>query len=426
MAEAAVEKEEERGTVGTHFNGTVGMKTGPPRRIFTTSVLEMEAGAGAMMLMTMMLNLAFVVGDGTSTPQQKTKKGRPWALVWSKGALRSMLVSEGCKFDEGYYIQSFVGGLRDDIRLEIEKFELYDLSRAIYLARKQEASVQNTWHSPRTVIKQSSLPIYPNTAKTPATNSNLRPKPFLIHPNPPANPVLVNAHHKGLLPTPQNPHPQRLTRGYFDDRRRKGLCYWCDEVFTPAHNCKHKQVSMLVVDEEVEGDTPPVYDEEENITEDEGAKDGHEKVEITANAITGSSTHNTFKLWGQHKKKTFSILIDTGSTHNFLNPATAARLGCVITPTETMIIMVADGNKVESDAMCQDFSWTLQDIEFKSNMMVLPLGGCECVLGLQWLRKLGQVQFDFQEMTMTINVEGRPITLHRGNGKTEVKLLSAT
>ncbi|KAK2981878.1 hypothetical protein RJ640_010395 [Escallonia rubra] len=56
-------------------------------------------------------------------------------------ALRSMLVSEGCKFDEGYYIQSFVGGLRDDIRLEIEKFELYDLSRAIYLARKQEASI---------------------------------------------------------------------------------------------------------------------------------------------------------------------------------------------------------------------------------------------------------------------------------------------
>ncbi|KAK2986011.1 hypothetical protein RJ640_005103 [Escallonia rubra] len=57
--------------------------------------------------------------------------------------LRSILVSEGCKFEEDYFIQSFISGLKDDIRLEVENFDVGDLSRAIFLARRQEASLNN-------------------------------------------------------------------------------------------------------------------------------------------------------------------------------------------------------------------------------------------------------------------------------------------
>ncbi|KAK2993465.1 hypothetical protein RJ640_005159 [Escallonia rubra] len=63
--------------------------------------------------------------------------------------LRSILVSEGSKFAEEYYIQGFISGLKDDIRLEVEKFDVGDLSKAIFLARKQEASLQTSWHNPR-------------------------------------------------------------------------------------------------------------------------------------------------------------------------------------------------------------------------------------------------------------------------------------
>ncbi|KAK2992562.1 hypothetical protein RJ640_022755 [Escallonia rubra] len=70
-------------------------------------------------------------------------------------AIRSVLVNEECKFEEDYYVQSFVSGLRDEIRLEIEKFELYDLSIAIYLARKQEAALSRSWHQPRLNTKSN-------------------------------------------------------------------------------------------------------------------------------------------------------------------------------------------------------------------------------------------------------------------------------
>ncbi|GKB72376.1 hypothetical protein Tco_0933788 [Tanacetum coccineum] len=34
---------------------------------------------------------------------------------------------------------------------------------------------------------------------------------------------------------------------------------------------------------------------------------------------------------------------------------------------------------------CKGFKWTLQGVEFTSDVLILPLGGCEMVLGVQWL-----------------------------------------
>ncbi|KAK2973787.1 hypothetical protein RJ640_008192 [Escallonia rubra] len=187
-------------------------------------------------------------------------------------ALRSILVSKGFKFEENYYIQSFIGGLKDEIRLEVEKIELYDLSRAIFLARKHEASISNCWHSPRATTK--TMVPSPNTAvKNQSGTPAWKNRPLLNNP-----PVTPGYQQKAILPTPNTPPIQKLTRGYFDDRRRKGLCYWCDENFTPSHNYKHMQVSMLIVDDEREEEPPPVYDEEPPQPEDVGTKHDNDKV----------------------------------------------------------------------------------------------------------------------------------------------------
>ncbi|KAK2967813.1 hypothetical protein RJ640_027707 [Escallonia rubra] len=159
----------------------------------------------------------------------------------------------------------------DEIRLEVEKFELNDLSRAIFLARKQEASISNCWHSPRATAK--TMVPSPNTAvKNQSGTPAWKNRPLLTNP-----PVTPGYQQKAILPTPNTPPIQKLTRGYFDDRRRKGLCYWCDENFTPAHNCKHRQVSMLIVDDEREEEPPPVYDEEPPQLEDVGTKHDNDK-----------------------------------------------------------------------------------------------------------------------------------------------------
>ncbi|KAK2992554.1 hypothetical protein RJ640_010436 [Escallonia rubra] len=197
--------------------------------------------------------------------------------------LRSILVNEGGRFDELYFTQSFVSGLRDEIRLEIENFDLYDLSKAIFLARKQEANLYNSWHTPRAVQKPSYTTPLPNHIPIkPQTNpSPIRPKPLLVPLISTYNPSSQPPNQKALLPTPAQPPIQKLPRTYFDERRRKGLCYWCDEMFSPSPHCKHKQVSMLIVDEDEEV-SPLIYDEEVVANQPENKNDENkERVEIT-------------------------------------------------------------------------------------------------------------------------------------------------
>ncbi|KAK2988840.1 hypothetical protein RJ640_018457 [Escallonia rubra] len=191
--------------------------------------------------------------------------------------LRSILVSEGSMLEESYFMQSFISGLKDDIRLEVEKFDVGDLSRAIFLARKQEASSCKVWHPPRTMTRVQSTPTSTSPAKFQTNSPSWKTKPIQ------ANPLAFHSQQpqKALLPTPNQAPTQRFTRGFFDERRKKGLCYWCDEVFSPAHNCKHRQVSMLVVDEEEMEDTPSVYDEELPVQNKPIEEREEDMVEIT-------------------------------------------------------------------------------------------------------------------------------------------------
>lgn len=46
---------------------------------------------------------------------------------------------------------------------------------------------------------------------------------------------------------------RRLTRAEIDEKRAKGLCYWCDEKFNLGHNYKRrKQLFIFEVDEDWE------------------------------------------------------------------------------------------------------------------------------------------------------------------------------
>ena len=47
-------------------------------------------------------------------------------------------------------------------------------------------------------------------------------------------------------------------------------------------------------------------------------------------AISGSSSYQTMRVCGNIKKKVITILIYSGSTHNFLDPVVAKRTGCSI------------------------------------------------------------------------------------------------
>lgn len=128
---------------------------------------------------------------------------------------------------------------------------------------------------------------------------------------------------------------------------------------------------------------------------------------------------------GFFNKRTLQLLIDSGSTHNFIDEDTVKKLGCRIEAIKPMTVAVADGNKVCVTHLCMNFTWKIQNTLFTSDCMVLPLGCCDMVLGIQWISTLGPIIWDFQKLRMEFMVEGKKHVL-RGASNARMKVISDT
>nr|GEX35812.1 hypothetical protein [Tanacetum cinerariifolium] len=70
-------------------------------------------------------------------------------------------------------------------------------------------------------------------------------------------------------------------------------------------------------------------------------------LQISLNAISGLRTYNTMRMKAMVTKHLLYLLMDTSSTHNFLDLFTAKKLGCKLTKTYPLQVTVARGNKME-------------------------------------------------------------------------------
>ncbi|GJT50738.1 transposon ty3-I gag-pol polyprotein [Tanacetum coccineum] len=68
---------------------------------------------------------------------------------------------------------------------------------------------------------------------------------------------------------------------------------------------------------------------------------------------------------------------------------------------------MAGGSKLISQYIVKDFQWKIQGVFFATDVMLLPLGGCKLVLGIQWLSTLGNIQWNFQELKMEFMFQGK-------------------
>lgn len=74
--------------------------------------------------------------------------------------------------------------------------------------------------------------------------------------------------------------------------------------------------------------------------------------------------------------------------------------GCEVQQDKQLMVAVANGTKIAITATCKQLAWYMQENEFKANMRLIPLGGCDMVLGIQWLSQLGPVLWDFKNLWM--------------------------
>jgi hypothetical protein len=190
-----------------------------------------------------------------------------------------------------------------------------------------------------------------------------------------------------------------------DECQLKGICYNCDEKYFPGHKCKEQNTFMAISEDISEEDVEiPLVSESPKITDITPPSDPPEvEPVISLNALTGFSTPQTLKLIGYIKHRKVIILVDSGSTHNFIHRRTAQETHFYIHTVNNFQIMIANGGSMKCGGCCENVCLQISDYHLKSHMFSINMGGCDIVLGADWLRTLGPILMDFKALTMQFN-----------------------
>ena len=101
----------------------------------------------------------------------------------------------------------------------------------------------------------------------------------------------------------------------------------------------------------------------------------NQPAEITLYALLGSPSPGTTRVLGRINQQELVILIDTGSTHNFLDPSIWMLL--------KLPMYIEDSFKVKTKGACHVVNLKIQGQELIMDLNVLSLGGCDVMLRTQ-------------------------------------------
>ncbi|GAV58488.1 RVP_2 domain-containing protein [Cephalotus follicularis] len=117
-------------------------------------------------------------------------------------------------------------------------------------------------------------------------------------------------------------------------------------------------------------------------------------------AFDGQHTPKTICLQGMYQSHRLQVLVDNGSTHNFIQERLVSNLGISKVDIKPFHVYVGNGEVLTCSSKCVNIPITLQGHEFQLDLYILTIKGAEVVLGIQWLELLGPVITDYKKLTM--------------------------
>lgn len=104
-------------------------------------------------------------------------------------------------------------------------------------------------------------------------------------------------------------------------------------------------------------------------------------------------------------------MIDLGSTHTFVDEHIVQEIGCGTLATMPFRVIVANGCVLQCHSVYRNFWWVMQGSEFVADMWVLPLQGYDVILGIQWLKTLGEFKWDLNKHTLKFSRHNKEFVL---------------
>jgi len=175
----------------------------------------------------------------------------------------------------------------------------------------------------------------------------------------------------------------------------------------PGYKCIVKRLHMIEGQEEEEFMDAAIGNNSKEMAPDSKI----EEYGLSLNALVDNYAHNTIQIRGSYQGRDLIILINSGSTHSFIDANAAGELQLYVENSPMLAVTVANGSIILCDSYIAGFTWFMQSYEFVADLMILKLGRCDMVLGVDWLRKFSPILFDFIKMKITFKKEGRMLEL---------------
>eukprot|EP00253_Pinus_taeda_P026929 PITA_26929 len=228
---------------------------------------------------------------------------------------------------DAFYTECFISGLKEAIQAHVRLHHPPTWSEACKVARKVE----------RALAAQSNRPNFTAKGRPP------------------------QAHN-----TTQTIKVQKVSPTEMAERRKRGLCYYCDEKYSPGHKCKEPKLFQIDATDYSSSEEAPPLEEPEEEEEDNQKGNVPDEPVISLHALAEISSPQTLKI----------------RVSNFQ-------------------VQIAYGGTLKCEGRCENVKLQMGDYQLKTHMFAIHMGGCDIVLGAEWLFTLGPITMDFQELYMS-------------------------
>nr|GEY16782.1 hypothetical protein [Tanacetum cinerariifolium] len=269
----------------------------------------------------------------------------------------------------------FLNGLKDELKSDVRIHKPHTVYSAMSLALEFESKLATHRHGK-------------NVSWTPNSKS------FQPDPKPTFTPIPTSSQPKY---TPRIPDTEK------QNRFLKGECFRCGNKYGPGHRCKTGTLKVLEAEEDME--EPPVTQFFNPILTK------RKRLKSVCHAILAKPHPTTMKVRDNLHSTEVLILIDGGSTHNFISDVLVNELKLTSKPMAPFGVQIGNGDIIRCSNICKNLLVQVNELKITQDFHPFSLGAADLVLGIQLLATLNTVQANWKEMFMVFEIDGKQYKL---------------